>query len=119
MAKIHQYLALTILIICQTIGVQAQNWEYGFMVGASNYHGDLAYNIVPNETHLAQGMPTCVTISRLTGRTSLRKLHMPTISGSDANFDDYKYRNLSFESEIWEFNNVFEFNFATIWIEES
>jgi len=32
-------------------GVSAQSWEIGGAIGASNYHGDLAYNIPPKETH--------------------------------------------------------------------
>ena len=109
MAKFFQYLALTFLITFQAFGAQAQNWEYGFMVGASNYHGDLAYNIVPKETHFAQGIHMRYNFTPYWSYKP--SVVHAKISGTDANFEDYKYRNLSFESDIWEFNNVFEFNF--------
>ncbi|MFT5724087.1 MAG: hypothetical protein ACI9JN_001204 [Bacteroidia bacterium] len=109
MEKILHYVLLTVLLSMQTLISTAQNWEYGAMVGASNYHGDLAYNIVPTETHLAAGIHIRYNF---TPYWSYRpSVLYTTISGSDANFDEYRLRNLSFQSKIWEFNNVFEFNF--------
>jgi hypothetical protein len=34
------------------------------------------------------------------------------ISGSDVNFEENKYRNLSFRSNIWEVSSIFEYNFV-------
>lgn len=109
MTKILQYLVLSFLICFQGMSAYAQNWEYGLMVGASNYHGDLAYNIVPSETHFAQGIHMRYNFTPYWSYKP--SVVHAKISGSDANFDDYKYRNLSFESDIWEVNNVLEFNF--------
>ncbi|MBI1308025.1 MAG: hypothetical protein GC181_15580 [Bacteroidetes bacterium] len=89
--------------------VNAQNWEHGIMIGASNYHGDLAYNIVPGETKPAFGLHTRYNF---TPYWSFRNaLSYGTISGSDKNFSDYQSRNLSFKNNILEFSSVFEFNF--------
>jgi hypothetical protein len=109
MARIYRNIFIVTLIVSQAVSAHAQNWEFGAMIGASNYHGDLAYNIVPKETHMAQGIHMRYNFTPYWSyRPSI--VHA-TISGNDANFDDFKFRNLSFESEIWEVNNSFEFNF--------
>jgi hypothetical protein len=109
MVKTQKYTILFSLLICASLHAQAQNWEGGIMIGGSNYHGDLAYNIVPNETHFAQGVHVRYNFTPYWSyRPSV--VHAK-ISGSDANFEDFRLRNLSFESEIWEVNNVLEFNF--------
>lgn len=87
----------------------AQDWEFGGMLGASNYHGDLAYNLVPGETHMAQSIHMRYNMSPYWSyRPSITHA---TISGNDANFPEYRIRNLNFHSEIWEVNNSLEFNF--------
>lgn len=83
--------------------------ELGVMLGASNYHGDLAYQIVPEETNPAAGIFARVNI---TPYWSWRNALMyGKISGSDAHFEEYRLRNLSFQSHIWELSSVMEFNF--------
>lgn len=77
--------------------------------GASNYHGDLAYNIVLDESHPAFG---AFVKYNLSDYWSYRPAFtVGQISGSDKNFDEYKFRNLDFTSNIYEFSNVMEFNF--------
>ena len=98
-----------ISVMAIAVSTQAQDWEYGIRLGGSNYHGDLAYNIVPKETHPAFGMHMRYNFNPY---WSYRLALMNgTISGSDANFDDYRLRNMHFQNNIWEFSNVFEFNF--------
>ena len=87
----------------------AQKNELGIMLGASNYHGDLAYNIVRNESYFSGGGYYRINFNEY---WSMR----PTISymqigGADSNFAEYELRNLSFSNRIYEVSNVMEFNF--------
>ena len=85
------------------------SYEYGAMIGGSNYHGDLAYNIVPKETNLSAGAYFRYNLNEYWSmRPTVSYLK---ISGADINFDEYKLRNLSFSNRIYEFSNVMEFNF--------
>jgi hypothetical protein len=87
----------------------SQDWEYGIMFGGANYHGDLAYNVVPQETNLAVGLHMRHNFNSY---WSMRPSFMyGTISGNDANFEEYKWRNLSFENQIFELGGIFEYNF--------
>jgi hypothetical protein len=103
-----RHLATTYLILTLALASNAQSWEIGLMGGGSNYHGDLAYNIVPKETKLSGGAFFKYNFNEF---WAIR----PTISyfqitGSDANFDEYYYRNLSFKNNIYEVGSIFEFN---------
>lgn len=90
-------------------GVSAQSWEIGGAIGASNYHGDLAYNISPKETHFSGGVFLNYNFNEYWSyRPTLSYLK---ISGADSNFTDYELRNLSFRNNIYEFSNALEFNF--------
>ncbi len=83
--------------------------EVGLMLGGSNYHGDLAYNIVWDETHPAAGFFARYNLSRYWSWKSA--LSYGKISGSDENFSEYKLRNLSFQSHLWEISSVLEFSY--------
>lgn len=104
--------SLVLLIACMAMfssNSSAQRWEFGLSGGISNYHGDLAYNVVLGESHPAYG---AFIKYNLTDYWSYRPAFMVgTISGSDQNFEEYKLRNLNFTSNIYEFSNVMEFNF--------
>lgn len=87
----------------------AQSWEIGGALGASNYHGDLAYNITPKETHFSGGIFLKYNFNEYWSyRPTISYLK---ISGADSNFNDYQLRNLSFRNNIYEFSNALEFNF--------
>src|SRR5687768_14100169 len=87
----------------------AQKWEIGGMLGASNYNGDLAREIVLKETHIAGGAFIRYNLGKY---WSIKPaFQIGTISGSDKNFKENKYRNLSFKSNITEFSTVMEYNF--------
>jgi hypothetical protein len=102
---ISAYFVLSVV----TLSVNAQSWEIGLMGGGSNYHGDLAYNIVPKETKLSGGAFFRYNFNEFWAiRPTVSYFH---ITGSDANFDEYYYRNLSFRNRIYEVSSVFEFNF--------
>jgi hypothetical protein len=89
----------------------AQSWEVGGMFGGSNYHGDLAYNIVPQETHFSGGAFVKYNLNEYWAiRPTLSYLK---ISGSDSNFEEYNLRNLSFRNKMYEISNVVEFNFQS------
>lgn len=97
------------LIIGSSLTCFSQSWELGGMVGGSNYHGDLAYNIVPKETNFSGGAFFKYNFNEYWSiRPTLSYLK---ISGADSNFNEYKLRNLSFRNNIYEISNVFEFNF--------
>ena len=87
----------------------AQKWEIGGLLGASNYNGDLAREVVLKETHLAGGVYMRYNFGKY---FSIKPaLNIGTISGSDKNFKENKYRNLSFKSNISELSLNMEFNF--------
>lgn len=98
------------IIFCSTLQpVLAQSWEVGAMIGGSNYHGDIAYNIVPRETNLSGGAFMKYNFNEFWAiRPTLSYLK---ISGSDRNFSEYRLRNLSFRNTIYEASSVVEFNF--------
>ncbi len=102
-------LTLHIALFLGLFSLQAQSWEIGLMGGGSNYHGDLAYNIVPAETKVSGGAFFKYNLNEY---WSVR----PTISylqfaGSDANFKENNLRNLSFRNTVYELGGMFEFNF--------
>jgi hypothetical protein len=80
----------------------AQSWEIGGALGASNYHGDLAYNITPKETHFSGGIFLKYNFNEYWSyRPTISYLK---ISGADSNFNDHQLRNLSFRNNICEFS---------------
>lgn len=109
MFRFHPKLILLIVCLGKLGSGYAQNWEVGGMLGASNYNGDLARELVLKETHLAGGIFLRYNVSKY---FSLRPaLQIGTISGDDKNFSENKYRNLSFKSNISELSGMMEFNF--------
>lgn len=87
----------------------AQSWEVGGLAGGSNYHGDLAYNIVPQETNFSGGAFFKYNFNEYWAiRPTLSYMQ---ISGADSNFSENALRNLSFRNNIYEFSNIMEFNF--------
>ncbi len=91
------------------ISVSAQKHEIGLLGGASNYHGDLADEIVLAETHLSGGVFYRYNFNEFWAYRPM--LSVMTISGSDENFEEYRLRNLSFKSNIIELSNTLELNF--------
>lgn len=110
MFKLRAKLLFGIVLFLGLSGTSyAQKAEIGVMFGGSNYHGDLAYQIVPSETHAAGGVFGKYNFNPYwSWRTAVM---YGKISGSDKNFDEYRLRNLSFESNIWELSTVLEFNY--------
>ncbi|MCO5253002.1 MAG: DUF6089 family protein [Bacteroidetes bacterium] len=108
-----KYLILSILLSFN-LSTQAQRFfagkmEFGVMFGGSNYHGDLAKEIVFSETHPMFGAYFQRNYNEW---VSLRyQFSYAKISGSDKNFVAYTQRNLSFYSNIYEAGVVAEFNF--------
>lgn len=103
-----------VFFICAILGSSsqialAQKWEHGVAIGGSNYHGDLAKNVVLKETHPAFGIFSRYNFNEYWSLKS--GINYGKISGSDANFKEYTLRNLNFQSHLWELNSVFEFNY--------
>lgn len=99
----------TIIFSLHYVALFAQTHEAGFFGGASNYHGDLADEIVLSETHASGGIFYRYNFDEFWAYRP--KLSIMTISGSDQNFEEYRLRNLSFKSNIIEFSNTLELNF--------
>jgi hypothetical protein len=89
--------------------VHGQKWEIGFQVGATNYIGDLAPELVFTESKMASGLFVKKNVNPFIGHTF--SILQGQISGSDQNFDHLAIRNLSFVSSITEITYLFEFNF--------
>ena len=105
-------LKIAITFILSSLISQAQfgkSGEVGFLLGASNYHGDLAHDVVFSETHFSAGVFYRYNFNEFWSyRPTLNYLQ---ISGSDQNFEEYRLRNLSFNNTIIELANQFEFNY--------
>lgn len=97
------------ILLLGPVLVSAQRWEHGIAIGGSNYQGDLAKDIVLKETHPAFGI---FSRYNLNDYWSLRgALQYGKISGNDKNFEEFKLRNLSFQSNLWELSTIMEFNY--------
>ena len=102
-------LAILLLLLMNVSNGIGQDWEGGLFVGASNYRGDMAPYMVPEETHPALGIFVKRNLSEFFAFSVSAK--QGSISGDDANYDHLQSRGLSFESDITEVSAVFEFNF--------
>jgi hypothetical protein len=88
----------------------SQKTDVGVLLGAANYLGDLAPDLVINETRPAGGI---FVRNRLSKFFALKhSLIYGRIKGDDANFEFNKLRNLSFRSDIFEVSSVVEFNYV-------
>lgn len=109
MKSITPYLIVFLLALSTT--VNAQKWEAGIMLGASNYSGDLSHQpIVLEETNFAYGV---LLRYNWTSKYTLKaNFYNGQISGSDANADSERLRNrnLHFKSHVWDFSAQVEYN---------
>ncbi|MEM6316658.1 MAG: DUF6089 family protein [Bacteroidota bacterium] len=102
-----------ILFCLMPISLFAQHFEAGLMVGASNYLGDLSGNsstIYLSETKLAAGAFAKYNVNHL---LALRAhFNYASVSGADNNSGNRAIidRNLSFQSNVYEYGLVGEFN---------
>lgn len=84
-------------------------WEAGFAAGVANYHGDVSQKIAFKESKPA------VTIFGRRNFSSVAswkfQFTVAQISGDDKNSKEYKYRNLAFQTMVYELGNRFEYNF--------
>lgn len=106
------------------IGVQsssAQRWfktsslEFGLIAGFSHYNGDLVKTAFESRAM----KPSFGLITRYTPqqRFTIRlSAQYGQIEGRDDWYNDdiSKRRNLSFESDLWDFTGAFEYNFRTL-----
>jgi hypothetical protein len=81
------------------------------MIGGSNYHGDIAPEIKLKETHLAFGL--FYRYNHSSFFSSRYQFTYAKISGDDKNFAANAYRNIKFESNIYELSYRTEFNFKS------
>jgi hypothetical protein len=106
---VFKHITILSLLVSLANQCSAQSFEFGGMVGGSNYHGDLAYNIVLKETRFSGGAFARINFNEYwTMRPTISYLQ---IGGADSNFAENKLRNLSFRNNMWEVSNVIELNF--------
>ena len=111
---ISKFRYLTLLTLLLSFELHAQRYrngvtELGLFLGGSNYTGDIAPEIVWGETHPAFGLLYKYHHSKYF--SSRYQFTYAQISGSDQNFSGNKYRNITFESKIYELGYNVEFNF--------
>ena len=111
--KLSLFVIPLLLLIGQSNLSKAQSLEFGFMIGASGYNGDLTEKALDlSQTHRAVGILTRYNLSR---KLSLKgSVIYGKISGADSLSTNTSQvgRNLSFESDLFEFSGQVEFNFA-------
>lgn len=95
--------------VCFVIVSCAQAFEIGATIGAANYLGDLSPELVIKETKPAGGIFARYNLSSSFALTGSFSSGM--VSGSDANFNQNSYRNLSFRSMVYEYAGIVEFNY--------
>lgn len=83
--------------------------DFGVLLGASNYFGDIAPEICIRETHAAGGL--LYRYQHNSFFSSRYQFTYARISGNDQNFKGNAYRNISFQSDIYELAYFTEFNF--------
>lgn len=104
-----KYFSFTILLSICYLATQAQSYEVGLAGGASNYHGDLAYNIQLHESKASAGAFYRYNFNEHWAMRPM--LSYLQITGADSNFQDYTLRNLSFRNRMVEVSQIFEYNF--------
>lgn len=102
-----------IILVALPMAVQAQYFEVGAMLGASNYMGDLSNNsstVYLQETKPAAGV--FVRYNTYNWLTLKLGFNYAMIAGTDANSatESIRSRNLSFRSNLYEFGLSAEFN---------
>lgn len=101
--------ALIVFLFFFKLSAFSQYWEAGGFIGASNYNGDLARRVVLSETNVSAGVLGKYNFSEYFSWKF--GINYAKVSGGDYNFKEYRNRNLSFFSHLWELDNRIEFNF--------
>lgn len=109
MRKLYLFLCLLTMSVCS---LQAQYYEGGITVGASNYIGDLSEGkLKASEYNLSLGIMMRYNLNKyIAFKGSFTKA---TLTGDDANnsvVSGLRERNLSFRSSLFEFALTNEFN---------
>lgn len=118
--------AALILILCGS-DVRAQQWtrksslEFGFMVGGSNYAGDLTDKYFETEgIHLNSGLLVRYNpVQRFSFHVGV---NYGQISGDDRWYtqdENRTKRNLHFKSDLWDFHAAFDINLNTFDFQQS
>lgn len=88
---------------------RGQKWEAGIFVGQSNYHGDLAPEILLSQNNNSYGV-----LGRYNPNPAIALragFTYAEISGDDYYFEENAERNLNFRTKIYEFSTMAEFHF--------
>ena len=85
--------------------------ESGIAVGLSNYYGDLSHG--PNLQNISPSAGAFYKYN-MSGFFSWRfQLSYLKVAGSDEGVKGYDNRNLTFQTDIWDFGSTLEFNFQS------
>lgn len=114
-------IAIIVLFLCVGQSAKAQQWsrksslEFGFMVGGSNYSGDLTNKYFETEGIHANGglLVRYNPVQRFSFRVGV---NYGQISGDDRWYTDDEVRtnrNLHFVSDLWDFHAAFDINLNT------
>ncbi len=104
---------IVIVLFCLPTFLMGQHFEAGLLVGGSNYLGELSANssqVFLKETNITAGAFAKYNINHL---AALRLgFNYTTVSGADRNSGNTSIidRNLNFQSDIYEFSLIGEFN---------
>ena len=106
-------------ILMSVQSASAQRWfkssslEFGLIGGFSHYNGDLVKSALePRAMKPSFGIITRYSPQqKFTIRLSAQ---YGQIEGRDDWYEDRLARNLSFESDLWDFTGAFEYNFNTL-----
>lgn len=107
--KLQTLLFLFLFIAITSNKLVAQKVELGISVGAANYVGDIAPSMVILETKPVIGFFGRYLLSSTFALNT--GINFTQITGSDANFEFNKPRNLSFKTNIVEYATHLEFNY--------
>ncbi|MGB4960417.1 MAG: DUF6089 family protein, partial [Saprospiraceae bacterium] len=111
MVNKFKYLILLGILCLAGISHGQKGYELGGWLGTSFYFGDLNTNLKITKPSLAGGLNARYNFNtRIAAKTSL---NYGRIAADDANSDNNfeRNRNLSFQSHIFDWSNVIEFNF--------
>jgi hypothetical protein len=105
-----RFLKLTILALLLPLCMSAQKTEVGVFAGIMNYQGDF----VGPKASLKDSGPALGLLAKyhLSNALAIRaSFNIGQIKGDDANFEDNRRRDFSFESNLFDLSGAIEYSF--------
>lgn len=103
---------LTIIVLFLPFCMSAQKTEVGVFAGITNYQGDF---VGPDFSLKSSGVALGLLAKHhLSSKIAIRaSLNFGKIKGDDANFDNNKRRDFSFETNMFDLTGAVEYSFIT------